>query len=240
MKTTFFTLLAIYCAVCSFGATAQAQSVLSPNDRRPVYTPQEAPPVRIQHHRSTELGDALDAYSNVIDAQGRFVRNRSEAVTNLQYAESLRLQNLIDRERAKVEIERQRLELQSLKYERQSLSRQNASANQMRTVPVAVVTTKGTILWIEPLRHPVFASYRETLENQVFELRLASTMSDREQILDSINQTCQDFVVAIQEQTEPTLLATKDSSQRFVIRLYDDLQQPGGRVGPSVAMTSYR
>lgn len=242
MKTFPHKLFAALCLTALAGAslaTAQDSQNTTIVESRP--TPVGLPdpaPFRVQHHRSTELGDALDAYSNVIEAQGRAAVNRSLAVNNYQYAEQQRLQNIVSRERAKVEIERQRLELQTLRYELQDLQRKQAELYQSRKKPTAIVTNRGHIQWIEPLRAKAFAEQRAAIEDNVIALKMSTSLKDREESLDAINQSCQELVTAIEEQ--PGLApAAADSSRRFVMRLYDDLQSPTTQ-GSGMHLTSVR
>ncbi len=236
MSITKTSLLAAVVLFAGLTGSVSAQSLTSPTQPQPHFTPL-APPVSLQHHRSTELGDALDAYANLLDANGRSQRLRSEAAATYQYAESMRLQNMIDRERAKLEIERQKLELQSLKYQRQELIRHQSEQAQARMKPTPVLAQNGQILWIEPLRHDVFTAYRRQLNDQVDNLLMATNLKERERANDAINQTCQDFVELIAAKPAGLSDNALDSSRRFVLRVYDDLQQPAASLA-STKLTS--
>lgn len=239
MNVSFTKWIAAACLPVLFGAGqlyAQNQNTDSTASRPvPVVVPVDQS-ARFQHHRSTEFGDALDAYSNVIDATGRAELNRSAAITNLQYAEQLRLQNLITREQAKIEIERRKLELQSLQYQRVSLVKEQAKLAQAQKKPTPAVNKQGYVFWNKPLREEAFADHRTRIESQITALKMSSTLNDREQMLDTINDSCQNLIAAIDEETslKPDAQA---AGRRFVVRLYDELQQP---LGEGTHLTSLR
>lgn len=235
-KSTLLATLALFVSLSGSVAWAQVGTGNSVVQPQPNFTPLPAP-VNIQHHRSTELGDALDAYANVLDAQGRAARLHSEAAANYQYAESQRLQNLIERERAKLEIERQKLELQSIKYQRQELARQQSINTQARMKPAPVLSRNGQILWTTSLRRDEFKPYREQLEQQVSKFRLAANLNERERMLDEINQSCQEIVEVLDSKPIGMAESSVASCRRFVIRLYDDLQQPAVSLA-STALTA--
>lgn len=214
-------------ATTTSGTGLLAQEYGSTGFRPTSISAPEGQSVRFMDHRSTELGDALDGLSMVIEAQGRFERNRSEAIINLQQAERLRLQNLIERERAKLEYQKQRLELQSVKAERIRLTRQLSLESQARMRPAVVISQKGSIQWIEPLRAPQFAAHRQTIESNVNQLAAARTLEQRQTLLDEINFECQELIESLEAHKAALSPSAFDSSRRFAIRLYDDLQNPG-------------
>jgi hypothetical protein len=207
-------------------ATTSAQDPYAPLARPAAYGAPLPSNVTFQHHRSTEYGDAVDALSLLVDAQGRAFRNRSEGVINLQYAERLRLQNLIEREQAKLEIEQRRAQLASLRHQRQQLVREIARENRVTLPETQVVSQKGHVLWIEPLRHEAFARDRMLLESQIAQLQRAASLDTRTDVLDRINETCQSLLETLAVQQPAMSTNEYDASTRFVNRLYDDLLQP--------------
>ncbi len=224
---------AIALGTMTSGVFAQEYNGGSPNFQPTTVGVPDAPSVRVMDHRSTELGDALDGLSLVIESQGRFERYRSEAIVNLQQAERLRLQNMIDRERTKLAIQKQRLELQSVKAEQVRLSRQISLESQARMRPAVVITQKGSIQWIEPLRAQAFAAHRQTIENNVNRLAMARNLDERQQLMDEINFDCQELIETLEAQKGTMSASAYDSSRRFAIRLYDDLQNPTVVAGSS-------
>lgn len=226
VKLTFAAaLIALVSLVC--GAPAFAQDYTSGSSYRPTtFGNPEAPSVRFMDHRSTELGDALDGLSLVIEAQGRFERARSEAIVNLQQAERLRLENLIERERTKLAVQKQRLELQALKNERVRLTRQISLETQARMKPAVVISRNGSIQWIEPLKAPEFAAHRQTIEKSVSKLFAARSLADRQELLDQVNFDCQELIETLDAHKANLAPNVYDASRRFAIRLYDDLQNP--------------
>lgn len=193
----------------------------------------DAPSVRFMDHRSTEAGDALDALSMVIESQGRYERYRSEAIVNLQQAEKLRLQNLIDREKTKLAIQKQRYELQAVKAEQIRLTRQMSLESQARMKPAVVITQKGSIQWIEPLRSREFAAHREMIEDNVNQLATARNLEERQKLLDEINFDCQELIETLEARKSTMNPNAFDASRRFANRLYDDLQDPAVLAGSS-------
>lgn len=213
-------------AVATSSGGLLAQEYTSSSFRPSPVSQPEGTSVRFMDHRSTELGDALDGLSLVIEAQGRFERNRSEALINLQQAERLRLQNLIEREQAKVAVQKQRLELQALKAERIRLVRQLSLESQARMRPAVVISQKGSIQWIEPLRAPQFAAHRESMQSLVGKLAAARSSDERQALLDEINFECQELIETLKAHKQTLSPSAIDSCCRFAIRLYDDLQSP--------------
>ena len=188
-------------------------------------------------HRSTEFGDAVDALSLLVDAQGRFERNRSEAYLNLVQAEKLRLQNIVEREAARVASQKLRNELLLVKEERAKIIREQNIASRARYTPPAVMSQTGAILWIEPLKNAAFAAQRDALQKEVGKLARARSLEERDAAMDGVNQGCQDLIEALYSHRSQMAGSSYDSSCRFVNRLYDDLSQPV-QVAVSTTLTS--
>ena len=231
--------VAIAFATMTSGVFAQDYASGGGEFRPSTFGVPDAPSTRFMDHRSTELGDALDALSLVIEAEGRFERYRSEALVNLQQAERLRLQNIIERERAKLAVQKQRLELQAVKAEQVRLTRQISLESQARKRPAVVISQKGSIQWIEPLRSPAFAAHRQTIERSVSQLSTAGDLDRRQKVLDQINFDCQELLETVEAQKMAMSPSAYDSSRRFAIRLYDDLQNPTAVAASQRSATRY-
>ena len=185
----------------------------------------DPPPARFMDHRSTELGDALDALSLVIEARGRAQRNFSEALINVQTAERLRLANLAERERVLAEIEKARTEQTILRYERRRIAHQQLAESRAMLKPPVVLGRQGEVLWISPLRSASYRDHRELIEGLIDDLRRAETLEERELAVDSIGITCGELLEAIDARQQELSPSAYDASRRFVHRFLEDVRQ---------------
>lgn len=206
-------------------------TTLRAQDYSPQYNPPapvgsyDPSPTRFMDHRSTELGDALDALSMVIEARGRAQRSFSEALINLQTAERLRLANLAERERVQAEIEKARTEQTILRYERRRIAHQQLAESRAMLKPPVVLGRKGEVLWIDPLRTAPYRDHRELIEGLLDDLQHAETLEEREVVVDSIAVTCQELLEAIDARQQELSPNVYDSSRRFVHRIIEDVRQ---------------
>jgi hypothetical protein len=228
MKAT----LTLTAVLCLFAATASAQSATSfghhshHHNQRGFGGGFYGGGYYPSFHRSTEFGDGVSALALLVEAQGKAQLARSQAIQNLTLAEQQRMRNLVEYQQARLEMETLRAERKAVKLVSEKKARELAIANRVRYTPPTVINAKASIAWIDPLKSSTFAGHRGTLDKQVAQLAAAKTIAERDVLIDGINETCQDLIVALNEHQDELSANAYDASCRFVNRLYDSLVQP--------------
>jgi hypothetical protein len=177
-------------------------------------------------HRSTEFGDGVSAMALLVQAQGQAALLQAQAYQAQMLAEQQRIKNAVELQQARLASENLRAERKAAKLENDKKARDLAIANRVPYTPPTVVSAKAGIQWIAPLKSETFAGQRQLLDKQVAQLARAKSTAERDTLIDGINESCQNLIVALGEHKDDLSANAYDSSCRFVNRLYDNLSQP--------------
>jgi hypothetical protein len=176
-------------------------------------------------HHSTEFGDAATGLANLVQAEGQYLLARSQAIQNLTLAEQQRMRNLVEYQQSRLEIDNLRAQRKAAKLANDKQARELAIASRVPYTPPAIVNKAG-VAWIDPLKSEIFAGHRAALDKQIARLAAAKTVAERDVIIDGINESCQELIVALDEHKAELSANAYDASCRFVNRLYDSVAQP--------------